>query len=101
MRKPAKKGAKNPPKVAAQSAVDQAALSAFRDLEAPIRVLERAANVAYLMTMREEGPRDKSEGLALFAVVQVEQLAAELCKQFYRAFEGSRRNHKRAAAPAA
>ncbi len=79
---------KSPPKVAVQSARDQAALSAFHDLEAPIRVLERAATVAYLMTMREEGPREKSEGLALFAVVQVEQLAAELCKQFYRAYDG-------------
>jgi hypothetical protein len=88
MRKPAKKAAKKPPKVAAQSAVDQAALSALRDLEAPVRELERASNIAYLMTMREEGPREKSEGLALFAVIQVERLAAELCKQFYRAYEG-------------
>jgi hypothetical protein len=79
---------KSPPKAAALPAIDQAALSAFHDLEAPIRVIERAATVAYLMTMREEGPREKSEGLALFAVVQVEQLAAELCKQFYRAYEG-------------
>jgi hypothetical protein len=97
MRKPAKKGAKKPPKVAAQSAVDQAALSELRDLEPTIRDLQRAANVAFLMTMREE----EGEGLALYAVEEVGRRAAELCKQFYRAFEGSRRNHKRAAARAA
>jgi hypothetical protein len=88
MRKPAKKGTKKLPKAAAQSARDQATLSALRDLEVPIREIERAANIAYLMTMREEGTGQEAEGLALFAVCQVERLAAELCKQFYRASEG-------------
>jgi hypothetical protein len=88
MRKPAKKAAKKPPKVAARSAGDQAMLSALGNLEEPIRDLERAANVAYLMTMHEEEAGKEAEGLALFAVCQVEQLAANLCKQFYRAYEG-------------
>jgi hypothetical protein len=82
---------KLPPKAAALPAIAQSALSAFRDLEAPIRNLERAANVAFLMTMRD-GERDndsEDEPLALFAVEQVERHAAELCKQFYRAFEGN------------
>jgi hypothetical protein len=89
MRKPAKKGTKKSPKAVAQSARDQAALSALRDLEAPIREIERAANISYLMTMREEGTGQEAEGLALFAVCQVERLAADLCKQFYRASEGN------------
>jgi hypothetical protein len=90
MRKPAKKAAKKPPKVAAQSAGDQAALSAFRNLEEPIRDLERAANVAYLMTMHDSELDDDSEEerLGLFAVCQVERLTADLCKQFYRAWDG-------------
>jgi hypothetical protein len=85
MRKPAKKGTKKSPKAAARSAGDQAALSALRDLEPTIRDLQRAANVAFLMTMREE----ESEGLALYAVEEVGRHAAELCKQFYRAVEGN------------
>jgi hypothetical protein len=85
MRKPAKKAAKKPPKVAAQSAGDKAALSALRDLEPAIRDLQRAANAAFLMTMREE----EGEGLALYAVEEVERRAGELCKQFYRAVEGN------------
>jgi hypothetical protein len=91
MRKPAKKTAKKPPKVAAQSARDQAELSAFRDLEPTIRDLERAANVAFLMTMHDGELDDNSEDehLALFAVEQVERHAAELRKQFYRAAEGN------------
>jgi hypothetical protein len=90
MRKPAKKAAKKPPKVAAQSAVDQAALSAFRDLEPTIRDLERAANVAFLMTMHDGELDDNSEDehLALFAVEQVERHATELREQFYRACDG-------------
>ena len=71
--------------------INQAALSAFRDLESPIRNLERAANVAFLMTIRdsEEDKEGADENLALFAIEQVERLAAELCKQYYRAFEGN------------
>jgi hypothetical protein len=81
---------KLPPEAAALPAIDKAPLSAFRELESPIRDLERAANVAFLMTMRDgECDNDsEDEPLALFAVEQVERHAAELCKQFYRAFEG-------------
>jgi len=90
MRKPAKKAAKKPPKVAARSAGDKAALSALRDLEAPVRDLERAANIAFLMTMHDAELNDdsKDEGLALFAARQVERLATELREQFYRAGDG-------------
>ena len=77
-------------KTAAVPAIDRAALSALRDLEVPVRDLERAANVAFLMMMRDSELDDDSEDerLGLFAVEQVERLAAELCKQFYRASEG-------------
>jgi hypothetical protein len=90
MRKPAKKAARKPPKVAARWADDQAALSALRDLEAPVRDLERAANIAFLMTMHdaELGDDSEDERLALFAVCQVERLATKLREQFYRAGDG-------------
>jgi hypothetical protein len=90
MRKPTKKIAKKLPKAAAQSAIDQAALSALRDLESPIRDLERAALVAYLMTMHDDeyGDDEHHESLGLFAVEQFERLATELREQFYRASEG-------------
>ena len=77
-------------KTAARAANTQATLSAFHNLEGQIRDLERAANVAFLMTMRDgECDNDsEDEPLALFAVEQVERHAAELRKQFYAAFVG-------------
>jgi|ERR1035437_9670394 hypothetical protein len=82
---------KSPPKVAARSAGDQATLSALRNLEEPIRDLERAANIAFLMTMHDRELDDDSEEerLALFAVSQVERLGTELREQFYRACDGN------------
>ena len=78
---------KSPPKAAALPAIDQAALSAFHDLEAPIRDLERAAQIAFLMTMHDlELDHDsEEERLGLFAVEQVERLTAELREKFYLA----------------
>ena len=70
-------------------AINQVELSALRDLEAPIRDLERAAQIAFLMTMHDlERDNDSEDEPLMFAVEQVERHAAELCKQFYRAFEG-------------
>jgi len=72
-------------------AINQVEISALRDLEAPIRDLERAAQIAFLMTTHDleldDDPED--ERLGLFAVEQVERHAAELRKQFYAAFEGN------------
>jgi hypothetical protein len=73
---------------AAPPTIARDARSALYNLEAPIRDLERASNIAYLMTMREQEDGNAAEGLALFAMVQVEQLAAALRKQFYSACEG-------------
>ncbi|HZL67220.1 MAG TPA: hypothetical protein VFC29_07805 [Candidatus Limnocylindrales bacterium] len=68
-------------------AINQVELSALRDLETPIRDLERAAQIAFLMTMRDDERDNDSEDepLALFAVEQVERLTAELREKFYRA----------------
>jgi hypothetical protein len=70
--------------------INQVELSALRDLEAPIRDLERAAQIAFLMTTHDLELDDDSEDerLGLFAVEQVERHAAELRKQFYAAFVG-------------
>jgi|SRR6185437_13025817 len=84
---PTRMATKTPRKIAQKPPSDNEVASAFRSLESSVRDIERAARVAFLMTMRE-GEVDDNEGLALYAVCEVERHAAELRDKFYSAWDG-------------
>ena len=61
--------------------------SAFADLEARIRDVNRAARIAFLMTL-DYADGDEEDCLGLFAAEQCERLTSELVKAFYAACDG-------------
>ena len=64
------------------------ALSPLLDLENQICDLDRAARIAFLMTMRDLESDEGDDLLGLFAVEQVERLAKELRDAFNNATAG-------------
>ena len=68
--------------------VVQKAPASYSDLESRICDLDRAARIAFLITMHDAENEEDEDSLGLFAVEQVERLAAELREAFYRSTDG-------------